>query len=77
MCHIHCSDSQAASLPRNGFRNGFLQVRVNKWLKDLERMFYGSCESYEKVHSIHIQDVLLFFCCFTCDVSINSRMHNR
>ena len=22
---------------------------MNKWLKDLERMFYGSCESYEKV----------------------------
>jgi hypothetical protein len=27
-------------------------VRVSKWLKDLERMFYGSCESYEKVRSV-------------------------
>lgn len=25
-----------------------VKVRVNKWLKELERMFYGSCESYEK-----------------------------
>jgi len=28
---------------------GLLQVRVSKWLKDLEKMFYGGCESYEKV----------------------------
>lgn len=27
------------------------QVRVQKWLKELEKMFYGSCESYEKVQS--------------------------
>lgn len=37
------------------------QVRVNKWLKELERMFYGSCESYEKVRHallrlLNIQD---------------------
>jgi len=25
------------------------QVRVSKWLKELEKMFYGACEAYEKV----------------------------
>ena len=25
-----------------------LQVRVSKWLKELEKGFYGACESYEK-----------------------------
>lgn len=25
-----------------------VKVRVQKWLKELEKMFYGSCESYEK-----------------------------
>ena len=27
-----------------------VQVRVGKWLKELEKMFYGACEAYEKVH---------------------------
>ena len=26
-----------------------MQVRVSKWLKELEKGFYGACESYEKV----------------------------
>jgi hypothetical protein len=33
----------------NGCDNALpTQVRVSKWLKELEKMFYGACEAYEK-----------------------------
>jgi hypothetical protein len=52
----------------------FVQVRVNKWLKDLERMFYGSCESYEKVSSTctaeYPKGVLHALCIYAPAVSV-------
>ena len=37
-----------------------LQVRVSKWLTDLERNFYGSSMAYDKVHCLPIESGLDF-----------------
>ena len=38
--------------------DGALQVRVSKWLKELEMMFYGSSLAYDKV-GVHLYPRLL------------------